>query len=177
MNYSTERIWDVLPRLNKNWFLPALQREFVWDAERICGIFDSLMRDYPISALLLWEVPEDAREDLEVYRFLDSASDFGRHNTRDRALGVENLTFVLDGQQRLTSLLVGLKGTFEVRKRYARTGEEQKLHLDILRKGDVPDDQARSPTVRFSGKTALPQHKDRTGSRSAQIRDERRRLR
>jgi hypothetical protein len=82
MNYKTERICDVLPRLNASWFLPALQREFVWDAERICNIFDSLMRTYPISALLLWEVPEDAREDLEVYRFIESASDFGVHNQR-----------------------------------------------------------------------------------------------
>jgi hypothetical protein len=47
----------------------------------------------------------------------------------------------LDGQQRLTSLLVGLKGTYEAKKPYARTREIQRLHLDILRDGDAPDDQ------------------------------------
>jgi Protein of unknown function DUF262/Protein of unknown function (DUF1524) len=141
MNYTTERISDVLPRINATWFLPALQREFVWDTERICNFFDSLMRDYPISSLLLWSVPDEAREDIEVYRFIDAASDFGKHNARDRAFGAKSLTFVLDGQQRLTSLLVGLKGTYEVKRRYSRTGDVHRLHLDLLRNGQVPDDQ------------------------------------
>jgi len=139
MTYAADRICDVLPRLNSSWFLPALQREFVWDAEQIRNLFDSLMRSYPISSFLLWRVPEGEREDLEVYRFIDSASDFGRHNTRERAFGVGDLAFVLDGQQRLTSLLVGIKGTYEVKKKYSRTGEIQRLHLDLLRNGELPD--------------------------------------
>lgn len=141
MSYTAESISKVLPRLNTSWFLPALQREFVWDASRICNLFDSLMRLYPISALLLWRVPESAREELEVYRFIDSASDFGKHNVRERAFGVKDLTFVLDGQQRRTSLLIGLKGTYEIKKRYARTGEVQRLHLNLLRDGELPDDE------------------------------------
>ncbi len=141
MAYAADSICAVLPRLNTSWFLPALQREFVWEAERICNLFDSLMRSYPISAFLLWRVPDDDREDLEVYRFVDSASDFGRHNVRDRAFGIKDLAFVLDGQQRLTSLLVGLKGTYEVKKKYSRTGEIQRLHLDLLRDGESPDEE------------------------------------
>ena len=141
LSYRAESIFGVLPRLNTSWFLPSLQREFVWDAERISNLFDSLMRSYPISAFLLWAVPESDREDLEVYRFTDSASDFGRHNVRDRAFGEKSLTFVLDGQQRLTSLLIGLKGTYEIRKKYARTGEVQRLHLDLLRNGELPGEE------------------------------------
>jgi len=139
--YAADSISNVLPRLNTSWFLPALQREFVWGADRICNLFDSLMRLYPISALLLWRAPEDAREDLEVYRFIESASDFGKHNVRERVFGVKDLTFVLDGQQRLTSLLIGLKGTYEVKKKYARTGETQRLHLDLLRNGELTDQE------------------------------------
>src|SRR5919108_6121609 len=111
--YRAESIASVLPRVNTAWFLPALQRAFVWDSGRICNLFDSLMRSYPISSFLLWGVPEADRADLEVYRFVDSASDFGKHNVRERAFGVKDLAFVLDGQQRLTSLLIGLKGTYE----------------------------------------------------------------
>src|SRR5438067_326994 len=141
MAYQADSVCDVLPRINTNWYLPALQREFVWNSERICNLFDSLMRSYPISSFLLWRVPESAREDLEVYRFIDSASDFGKHNLRERAFGAQDLTFVLDGQQRLTTLLVGLKGTYEVKKKYSRSGEVQRLHLDLLRDGEAPDDQ------------------------------------
>jgi uncharacterized protein DUF262 len=141
MAYEADRICDVLPRINTSWFLPALQREFVWDSERICNLFDSLMRSYPISSFFLWRVPEGAREDLEVYRFIDSASDFGKHNLRERAFGAQDMTFVLDGQQRLTTLVVGLKGTYEIKKKYSRTGEVQRLHLDLLRDGESLDDQ------------------------------------
>ena len=125
MNYKAETIAAVLSRLNASWFLPALQREFVWDTTRICQFFDSLMRAYPISSLLLWDVPEEARENVEVYKFIDAASDLGRHNERDRAFGAETLTFVLDGQQRLTSLLIGLQGRYDVKKPYSRTVEPQ----------------------------------------------------
>jgi hypothetical protein len=143
MSYTTETVAVVLPKLNNSWFLPALQREFVWDTDRICELFDSLMRAYPISSLLTWKVPDDARDDVEVYRFLNEGSDFGAHNTRERAYGAKELTFVLDGQQRLTSLLIGLKGTYEIRRKYARTGESQRLHLDLLRDGETPDDQGQ----------------------------------
>ncbi len=36
--------------------LPAIQREFVWDTDQIETLFDSLMRDYPISTFLFWKV-------------------------------------------------------------------------------------------------------------------------
>ena len=50
MSYKSEAVQAVLPRINSTFFLPALQREFVWTADQICELFDSLMRRYPISA-------------------------------------------------------------------------------------------------------------------------------
>ena len=35
--------------------LPDLQRGFVWSAERVRALYDSLYRSYPVGALLLWE--------------------------------------------------------------------------------------------------------------------------
>jgi Protein of unknown function DUF262 len=141
MSYTAESISSILPNLNNSWYLPSLQREFVWGTDRICELFDSLMRAYPISSLLTWKIPDEARDEVEAYRFLNQGSDFGAHNIRERAFGAKDLIFVLDGQQRLTSLLIGLKGTYEVRRKYARTGESQRLHLDLLRDGEAPDDQ------------------------------------
>ena len=34
--------------------LPAIQREFVWSDAKICSLFDSLMRAYPIGGFLFW---------------------------------------------------------------------------------------------------------------------------
>ena len=38
--------------------LPAIQREFVWDATQIERLFDSLMRQYPIGSFLFWQIEE-----------------------------------------------------------------------------------------------------------------------
>lgn len=36
--------------------LPAIRRMFVWPSEKIQWLFDSLVRGYPISSLLIWSV-------------------------------------------------------------------------------------------------------------------------
>ena len=65
MSYQSETIQSIVPRINSTFFLPALQREFVWTADQICALFDSLMRRYPISSFLFWQVPVDGRDDVE----------------------------------------------------------------------------------------------------------------
>jgi uncharacterized protein with ParB-like and HNH nuclease domain len=55
MHYSSETIATVLKRLNVNYFLPAIQREYVWNPDQIIQLFDSLMRNYPIGSFLFWE--------------------------------------------------------------------------------------------------------------------------
>ena len=53
-------IVDVIKGISDNkYILPSIQREFVWDAERIARLFDSLMQGYPIGAFLFWEVGKD----------------------------------------------------------------------------------------------------------------------
>ncbi len=55
MGYQSDTISTIINRLNVRYFLPAIQREFVWDPEQIIELFDSIMRGYPISSFL---VPE-----------------------------------------------------------------------------------------------------------------------
>ena len=40
----------------KDYLLPAIQREFVWDPDQIRQLVDSLMRGYPIGSFLFWKV-------------------------------------------------------------------------------------------------------------------------
>lgn len=61
MRYQSESIALAISRMNLQYFLPAIQREFVWKPEQIVGLFDSIMRGYPISSFLFWELrPENA---------------------------------------------------------------------------------------------------------------------
>ncbi len=41
---------------NREYLLPAFQREYVWSPEQVAELFDSLVRGYPISSMLFWEV-------------------------------------------------------------------------------------------------------------------------
>lgn len=48
--------------------LPAIQREFVWQPEQICRLFDSLMQGYPFGTFLYWRV---ASENSGKFKFFD----------------------------------------------------------------------------------------------------------
>lgn len=143
MGYSSETVRTVLSRINHNYFLPALQREFVWTAAQVSTLFDSLMRKYPISSFLLWEVPKDARDEVEAYEFLHRVSEWGNRARIVRVPADRELVFVLDGQQRLTSLYVGLQGTYSDRRtksgKGSKTYVDKKLFLDLLHDGRVID--------------------------------------
>lgn len=148
MAYKSDTIANILPHVNSTFFLPALQREFVWTADQICALFDSLMRRYPISSFLFWEADVDARDDVEAYEFLHSVNESGNRAQMARVTGNDRLTFVLDGQQRLTALLVGLQGTYHARRtksgKGARTYVNKKLYLDLLHDGRVPDSEGET---------------------------------
>ncbi|NUN66304.1 DUF262 domain-containing protein [Pseudanabaena biceps] len=101
---------------NNQYLLPAIQREFVWSHEKIEWLFDSIMRNYPISSFLFWRVEGDTRRDYKFYQFLrDFKQRYATHNNEFSTTGHNDFTAVLDGQQRLTSLYIGLRGSYAYR--------------------------------------------------------------
>ena len=115
------------PDEDGGFWLPNIQRPFVWNEEQMYRLFDSILREYPISTLLIWKTTSPSRR----RKFIDNwnsslrlSNFFVPEDTRKKSL-------VLDGQQRLQSLFIGLCGSFEGRE----------LCLDIL-SGEVaaPDD-------------------------------------
>ena len=73
MSYRSETIAVAIERMNRQYFLPAIQREFVWKPEQIVQLFDSIMRGYPISSFLFWELKPENRDKWQVYKFRLSA--------------------------------------------------------------------------------------------------------
>jgi uncharacterized protein with ParB-like and HNH nuclease domain len=101
----------------KYYLLPAIQREFVWSYSRIELLFDSLMRNYPFGSLLMWKVEGPNRTGHRYYEVLKSYKE--RYNTHCIEVNTTHLPdfeAVLDGQQRLTALYIGLKGTYSVKR-------------------------------------------------------------
>lgn len=56
LEYERMSVSEAVEGINKNIFLPDLQRSFVWDHRRVCLLFDSILRDYPISTMLSWKL-------------------------------------------------------------------------------------------------------------------------
>lgn len=140
MAYETPlTIADVMKDISNNkYVLPSIQREFVWDTEQIETLFDSLMQDYPIGAFLFWEIEKSRLQDYDFYEFLRNYHEKNNtHNKKIDLKGSDGVTAVLDGQQRLTSIYIGLKGSYAYRLKYKQKKSESAypvryLYLNLL---------------------------------------------
>ena len=146
MTYASATIGFVLDEVNRTHFLPAIQRPFVWTSHQVITLFDSLMKGYPISSFMFWAVNQDTKREVRIYRFLEDYRP-GRQNEVASPDG-RNVVLVLDGQQRLTSLMIGLRGTFAEKAKHARVANpdawsEKKLYLDLFKdpEGEIEGDE------------------------------------
>lgn len=98
---------------SSRFLLPAIQREFIWSSEKIEWLFDSIMRNYPISSFLFWKVEGGTKKGYKFYKFINEYRErYKTHNEEIKTDGINDFEAVLDGQQRLTSLYIGLKGSY-----------------------------------------------------------------
>lgn len=163
---KSDTIKNTINRVNESVFVPDIQRTYVWlnnpKDRRIELLFDSLMRGYPIGAFLFWslkksdietdEIVESScseRLNFQLYKFIENYDERNKSNEKINVSQVKSsdLDIVLDGQQRLTSLYIGLRGSRTLRRPYARSTTvnpyDQKflyLNLDYRPNSDNPED-------------------------------------
>ena len=103
------------------------------------------MRDYPISSFLFWEVEKSNIPKYQFYEFIrDYHERDQRHNPKADLYGESGITAILDGQQRLTSLYIGLKGTYTSKLPRKKWDDDaafpkRKLYLNLLSPSDEED--------------------------------------
>ncbi|WQZ04064.1 DUF262 domain-containing protein [Helicobacter pylori] len=161
--FLDKSIKDVVDGLNVRYFLPDIQREYVWlkkaDEKKIEQLFDSILRGYPIGSFLFWKLQKEdiAKSDeqdsdklnFQLYQFITNYDERKPHNEKIRIEEIrrDDLCIVLDGQQRLTSLYIGLKGTRTLKEKRAKNDnpnayEEKRLYLNLKHQPnmDNPED-------------------------------------
>lgn len=150
MPYQTAiTVKSTLDRVFKHdYVLPAIQREFVWSPKQICRLFDSLMQGFPLGSFLFWKIEQTTSKG---FRFFDFSRDY---HQRDKPhcppLGSPpegQVTAVLDGQQRLTALNIGLRGSLAVKEpnkwwNSPKAFPVKKLYLDLLHVPKADEDGA-----------------------------------
>lgn len=86
-------LWDVE---NGRIGLPDLQRQFVWKDNKVRDLLDSMIKGFPIGYIILWESPEE-------YENTRTIGENKKEYDKPKDL-------VIDGQQRLTSMLAAILG-------------------------------------------------------------------
>ena len=139
MGYVNFTIKNLIKKIDNNeYVLPALQREFVWKPEQIERLFDSIMKGYPIGSFLFWNVQN---ENINKYEFYNILKEYhqrdARHNTKINISHKDSVTAILDGQQRITSIYIALKGTYSYKIKGAWKNNDnaypsRQLYLNIV---------------------------------------------
>lgn len=138
---------------NRDYLLPAIQRKFVWSSHQICVLFDSIMRGYPINTFMMWEIKSDQiKNDYKFYEFLKFfCQRFNEENPHVKTnASFKDFKAIIDGQQRLTSLYIGLSSTYaykQPRVWWPSSRDEEvlpprKLYLDLMQPVKSEDDES-----------------------------------
>ena len=131
MAYLNLTIKDLITeKLGRNTFLPAIQREYVWNPYQVEKLFDSIMCGYPISSFLFWKIREEKKKDWTSYEFIKDYDQEHPHNKVANLDGInQDIYLVLDGQQRITSINIALRGSYRF---FYRKWRDTKLYLNLL---------------------------------------------
>lgn len=148
--YTSEKIKDLITKIqSERIVLPAMQRNFVWPEEKIYDLFDSLMHDYPIGTFLFWDINSKAEFDKYYFNtFIDNYDEAkGKLQRGNRATAnFSDYQAVLDGQQRITSLYIGITGKWRAHikgKDWSKNSSyyDKFLAIDILNTPKTDDEK------------------------------------
>ena len=104
----------MIAAVPSQYYLPPIQRTFVWDEERIHKLFDSILRGYPIGTFLFWTT----NDQVKLRKFIQNYADDIDLDLFRLSPNLSKKTLILDGQQRLQSLFVGLEGAYNQKELY-----------------------------------------------------------
>lgn len=115
-------LYNFLKNNESRIMCPHIQRDFVWKKEQIEQLFDSIYKGFFIGMFWFWETPKQEIDNIEFFELPKNFT-----GTYEQAQVKGRPIAVVDGQQRLTSLKIGIYGTFGEK-------HKEKLYLNISRK-------------------------------------------
>lgn len=149
MSYAGISVHEAMDKLNHpngGWYLPYIQRQYVWgeryeSEEYVCLLLDSLLRRYPIGGLVLWETSNQ----VPYRKFLDDYEPGTFPKLVEEGRYGAHKFLVYDGQQRLQTLWSVLYHTFNGRVLHfdllfdANTANTDETGFSFRNRNDAPD--------------------------------------
>ena len=141
---KTRPLYQLLDDLNREIYLPHIQRPFVWGEEQVRKLLDSLLRGYPIQTLAL--LAYEGRNQGAVIHGHRMQGRRPAHLVRDTHASQEGnkRIFVLDGQQRIQGLRTLFDGAIET-----ENGTRLEAWIDLA-SGHEQDDDGFWYGIRFA---------------------------
>ncbi|MFQ5714170.1 MAG: DUF262 domain-containing protein [Candidatus Scalinduaceae bacterium] len=99
--------------------IPQFQRDFVWTKQKSAKLLDSIVKGYPIGTFILWKTKESLR----------AIRNIGGDQLPDTPKG-DFIQYVLDGQQRLTSLYASIMGLNVAKNN--RVEDFSEIYIDLM---------------------------------------------
>ena len=104
--------------------IPQFQRQFVWSKEQSATLIDSILKGYPIGTFIMWKSKEVLR----------SLRNIGHIDLPEIPEG-DFVYYVLDGQQRMTSIFASLRGAIITREDGKRE-DFSEIYIDLTANED-----------------------------------------
>ncbi len=103
--------------------IPAFQRDYVWEADQVAFLLDSIYKGFPIGTIILWKTDNRLKSEKKLGSFIlpDPQKDYP-------------VNYVLDGQQRITSLFSVFQTDLE-----PTNDEFVDVYFDMLAKEDMQE--------------------------------------
>jgi len=107
--WKSYRISDVINDIEDEKFvLPVMQRRLVWEEEKMELLFDTLLKGDSFGGIMVIEEEKDYKPLFNYRPFTKDGENIASRQV-DKINQLQN--FVIDGQQRLQSFYIGLKGS------------------------------------------------------------------
>ena len=115
-NWKTFRVADVVSDIDEEkYVLPVIQRDLVWTEEKMELLFDSLLKGNSFGGIIVIEEEKKSKPLFAARPFTKDGNPVPSQNNKTLE---QTQYFVIDGQQRLQSFYIGLKGTFHNKTLY-----------------------------------------------------------
>lgn len=128
---DSKKYIDLIWEIQKGWIkVPKFQRNFVWSIDKTANLLDSILKWYPIGTFILWETNERLNDiknvwNLELPQIPDDIK----------------VQYVLDGQQRITSLYAAYLGAKIKKEWEKKVTDYSEIYVDLEWDIDSNDQQ------------------------------------
>ncbi len=117
----TQTVIGVIDDIERGRYqLPSIQRQFVWGESQVLRLLDSILCGYPIGAVIVWKPNQNIRCRQFITDYNESAPNI---ISMEPLPGRQKAYMVLDGQQRLQSLFISFRGSYNGERAYLKIDE------------------------------------------------------